>query len=275
MKLIMTLLVRNEETIIDENIKFHRAQGVDRFIVMLHKSQDRTASILEKYVNHNCVEIIRQDAHVYDQAAWVTAMAQKAAKEYWADWVINNDADEFWIAREGTLKSFLESLDPSICTLSVGRFDFLYRPYKSAKFYEALLFREAHALWRKCAHRGAEDIRVEFGNHAAYAESFGAEDMQSYEGPAPIDVLHFPIRSKEHYREKVVAGSIDMMRTPSLKQEYGFHWKADAERVRNGSFDEYFKSKIYSSDAITKAIKCGAVVFDDRLQKFFLDEART
>ena len=48
MKLIMTFVVRDEENIIEQNIRFHKAMGVDGFIVLSHNSLDRTNEILEK-----------------------------------------------------------------------------------------------------------------------------------------------------------------------------------------------------------------------------------
>ncbi len=43
MKLVMTLLVRDEQDIIRENIEFHLAQGVNFFVVTDNKSVDATA----------------------------------------------------------------------------------------------------------------------------------------------------------------------------------------------------------------------------------------
>lgn len=270
MKLVMTLLVRNEEDILDENIRFHLAQGIDFFIVMKHKSQDRTADILRRYQNQNVMEVIHQTSDSYNQAIWVTAMARRAAVKYEADWIINNDADEFWMPQSGSLKTIFESLNQNVSTISANRFDFYYRPFKQAKFYEALLFREAQRQWTKCAHRAAHDIEVEIGNHFAYAPSFGEKSMVSYPGPGPIDILHFPIRSLEHYREKIVAGTIDMLKTPGLDKNAGFHWKQDFQRVQNKSFEEYFKTKTFAALNIMQGIKEEKILIDDRLQKFFL-----
>ena len=42
----MTLLLRDEEDIVRENLDFHLAQGVDRVIVTDNGSEDRTLEIL-------------------------------------------------------------------------------------------------------------------------------------------------------------------------------------------------------------------------------------
>lgn len=48
-KLIMTLLVKNEEDILEENLCFHKAMGVDGFIITDNNSTDSTPDIIRKY----------------------------------------------------------------------------------------------------------------------------------------------------------------------------------------------------------------------------------
>ena len=50
-KLVMTLLVKNEDDIIEENIKFHLASGVDFIIATNNNSTDHTRDILLKYIS--------------------------------------------------------------------------------------------------------------------------------------------------------------------------------------------------------------------------------
>ncbi|HEY8764567.1 MAG TPA: glycosyltransferase family 2 protein [Solirubrobacteraceae bacterium] len=49
MKLVMTLLVRDEEDILRENLDFHLAAGVDEVILMDNRSVDGTAAIAREY----------------------------------------------------------------------------------------------------------------------------------------------------------------------------------------------------------------------------------
>ena len=49
MKLVMTLLVRDEEDIVRENLDFHLAQGVDEVIVTDNGSEDDTLEIVRSY----------------------------------------------------------------------------------------------------------------------------------------------------------------------------------------------------------------------------------
>lgn len=49
MKLIMTLLVRDEEDILAHNIEYHLGNGVDFVIATDNLSTDRTRDILEEF----------------------------------------------------------------------------------------------------------------------------------------------------------------------------------------------------------------------------------
>src|ERR687888_2594814 len=109
MKMVMTLLVRDEEDIVRENLDYHLAQGVDRVIVTDNGSEDSTVEILREYEAQGVVRLLIERSDDYSQGRWVTRMARLAADEG-ADWVINSDADEFWWPRSGTLKSTFEGL---------------------------------------------------------------------------------------------------------------------------------------------------------------------
>ena len=49
MKLVMTLLVRDEADIVDAQIAFHLAAGVDFVIATDNRSEDGTTDVLERY----------------------------------------------------------------------------------------------------------------------------------------------------------------------------------------------------------------------------------
>lgn len=116
-RLAMTLLVRNEIDIIEDNIRFHAAQGVDCFAVMDNGSTDGTRELLETLKNEFDLHVIDQPAQNYQQALWMTQLADYARTALKADLVISNDADEFWLAAEGTsLKDHLHA-DDSVVTL--------------------------------------------------------------------------------------------------------------------------------------------------------------
>ena len=58
MKLVMTLLVRDEDDILALNLEHHLAQGIDRFIVTDNRSRNSTPQILRRYAERGLLEII-------------------------------------------------------------------------------------------------------------------------------------------------------------------------------------------------------------------------
>ena len=103
MKIVMTLLVRNEEDILDAHLSFHRTAGVDLVLAIDNDSDDSTPDILASHARDGFVDVSRETGDL-QQADWVTTLARRAATEFGADWVINSDADEFYWPRGGTLK---------------------------------------------------------------------------------------------------------------------------------------------------------------------------
>ena len=78
MKLVMTLLARDEADIVDDNVKFHLNAGVDFVLAMDNLSQDGTTEILESYARSGDLHLIRQDSEYLRQADWITEMGRMA-----------------------------------------------------------------------------------------------------------------------------------------------------------------------------------------------------
>src|ERR1017187_8543560 len=109
MKLVMTLLVRNEVDVIEANLEYHLAQGVDFVIVTDHGSEDGTDELLRRYEQAGVVTVLHEEGEGHDQSVRVTRMAQLALTQHCAAWVINNDADEFWWPLSGSLRDVFAS----------------------------------------------------------------------------------------------------------------------------------------------------------------------
>jgi hypothetical protein len=102
----MALIVGDEADCIAQNIRFHARQGVDHFAVMDNASRDGTREMLESLCADHPIEIVDQPDTDFRQDEWATALAERL-RGRGLDWVIPNDADEFWSADSGSLPDAL------------------------------------------------------------------------------------------------------------------------------------------------------------------------
>jgi hypothetical protein len=265
-KLIMTLLVRDSDDLVGANLEFHRAAGVDHVIVMDNLSKDRTTEILAPYRRDGFVTYLYQPDDTFSQARWVTGMARVAC-DCGADWVINNDADEFWYASGGDLKHVLAQVPPQYDAVAVDRTHFVPRQLPAdASFADALTVRFAAVLapngmpWPgKVCHRARPDIEVGYGNHTA---TIAGQPVRATH--APIEVLHFPIRSYEKFERTVVSGGEANARNPDRPAS---RWQELYEVWKRGELRAYYDAQTPHDDAIEAGLRSGRYLFDDRLKQ--------
>ena len=101
MRLAITLLVKDEVDTIESILTYYLSQNIVVMVVTDHSSTDGTSEILKHFAIRDPRLVVRRETNpAYLQNEWVTEMARFAAKDYAADWVINIDADEFWMARD-------------------------------------------------------------------------------------------------------------------------------------------------------------------------------
>jgi hypothetical protein len=242
----MTLLVRDEEDILRDNLDFHLAQGVDEVIVTDNGSEDATVDILREYEARGTVRLIREPSDDYSQWRWVTRMARLAATEHGADWVINNDADEFWWPRSGTLRSKFETLEPGVGTVVAYRANFVPRPEDGGQFWERMTLRERESLNPlgkpmppKIAHRAHPGLTVEQGNHKITGVELG-ERLDD----RTIEILHFPMRTYGQFENKIVKGGRAYLRNRELPQAKGRTWRRLYEVWEQGGLRDHYDENL-------------------------------
>jgi len=245
----MTLLLRDEEDIVRENLDFHLSQGVDRVIVTDNGSEDGTVEILREYEERGVVRLVLEPADDYSQGRWVTRMARLAAGEG-ADWVINNDADEFWWPRSGTLRSTFEGLGPDVGILVAHRANFAPRPEDGRPFWERMTLRERESLNPlgkplppKVAHRADPAVTVVQGNHRIDGVELGERVDDG-----SIEILHYPMRTYAQFENKIVKGGRAYARNRELPDRTGRTWRRLYERWEAGELRDYYEGQLAAEE---------------------------
>jgi hypothetical protein len=272
MQLVMTLLVRDEEDVLRANLEFHRAQGVDFFIVTDNKSEDSTPDIVKEYEAQGLAHYIFEGDDDYNQTAWVTRMARLAADEYNAGWVINNDADEFWWPRRGNLKSTFEAIEPAANILVAPRHDFVPVVEERDVFFRDMVYRKKFStnakgkpLPPKVAHRAHPEVIVAQGNH--WAEGLGEPVLVEN----LIDIFHFPVRSYKQFTNKIVKGGQAYERNTTAAASAGGTWKTLYKEYQKNQLIPYYRNQSYSPEQLAQGVFEGELISDRRLADFLAD----
>ena len=199
-------------------------------------------------------------------------MARMASAEHDADWVINNDADEFWWPRDGTLAAALASVPARYDSVLVERYNFIARPESDEPFYARMTHRyavpsnpaEGRPLQPKTCHRGHPQVTVAEGNHQVDWPGRGLELTE-----AGMEILHYPVRSRAQFQNKVVMGGEALERNRVLPAGIGRRWRDLLEIHRAGRFDETYATYVPDEAQLADAVRDGSVVTDRRLADFF------
>jgi hypothetical protein len=275
LKLVVTVLARDEADIIDAQISFHLNAGADFVIATDNNSRDGTTEILEAYERDGSVHLIREPTEGLRQGEWVTRMARLAATEFDADWVINADADEFWWPRGGSLKEVLAHVPPRFSVINAFWRCFVPRPDDDAFFADRMTVRltqqapinNPSSVYRpvtKVLHRADPDVVVGRGNHGLVGSHL--RPLTTWH---PVEVLHFPLRSRAQWMHKVKLQG-DAFTRHIERAGTGYHLSA-YDALQSGRIDDQHRSLLLDNGAVDKGVEKGTLVVDTRLRDALQD----
>ncbi|MEA3512401.1 MAG: glycosyltransferase family 2 protein [Campylobacterota bacterium] len=271
--LAMTILVKNEHDIIESNIRTHAKLGVDAFVVMDNGSTDGTRDILEKLSNEFEMTIIDEKGP-YQQKKFMTRLAFEAKKIYKADWVINNDADEFWIPKNS--KTLKEVLNFKGGVVWVHRSNMsLYEGlthWSEAKYFTAnqVHYRvgEPNIILGKIGRKVIVNpyglFQINSGNHSAEHIAFWKK--QECED---IHIYHYPIRSYEQFETNIKNRKVLLDTVPNVKM--GNHYRRWVKIYEDSELEEEYKRFLFKNEEIEFLKRIGILRVTEVSKELFIE----
>lgn len=270
MKVVLTLLARNEADVVDANIAFHLNAGADFVIATDNRSDDGTTDVFRSYERDGHLRLIREEGEGVQNGLWVTRMARLAAREHGADWLIHADADEFYWPRAGSLKEVLSVVPARYGTVRTFVRAFLLRPDDRGFFAERMTVRlsaqapinDPTSIFRpgsKLIHRADPNVSIGDGTH--HVEGAGLETVRGY---SPIELLHFPFRTTAQAERKFETALHVWLRNRDGEPPH--YYAKGAVAIRDGRLPDVIASLAVDDATLAQGLADGSLVVDTRLR---------
>lgn len=275
-RLLMTLLVKNEEDILEKNLLFHKKMGVDGFIVTDNNSSDQTPAIIQKYIDKGWIkEVINEKATDYKQKLWVDRMVWKAKTIYKADWVINADADELWYSPTGNLKTELSSTASNVLMCNMKcvypeegkafyEWNHTVKPVTNITDYDLSPFSLFARQNLKVIHRTNGYIQISMGNHKVAM-------FPKRKANSRIYVYHYNIRGRQQFLDKMINGGKQLEQNPN--KHGGRHWRYFYRLYKEGLLDSEY-DRVIGVSCYERLCKDGFVQTDNTIREIFKELER-
>lgn len=222
-KIVATILAKNEADVIGLNIEHHINQGISQFIITDNASTDSTRQIVEKYPE--VVEIIDEPGNDHNQSKWVSRMARLACKLE-PDWIVHLDADELWcdLYQLRNIRGKVAGCEHVYLHPPIGEiFD-----WREQRFY--LDFDECDIPQEsKVAHRPDPEITITHGNHGVVSAEI--------EFTRAVYRHHYPVRSYEQWARKAEGSEALKRRNSHCVRWQNWYNLLATNKLR----DEYFR----------------------------------
>jgi hypothetical protein len=256
----VVMLIKDEGDIIYQHLLWHYRLGLRRFAILNNGSTDNTLSLILKFradFPSAQVYVIDDPEVAYYQGKKTTAAACFAKSIFDVEWILPLDGDEILTPTSDCLASTLANIaEAGFTYVAVHRCDYRLtavddlsddNPLNRLKHRQRFL-----TPCPKVMIRFSPDMAIDVGNH-----DFSTDRKVTLRGASGLrhglSIRHFPIRSRDHVRAKIVNGGKALEAATELGLNHGSHWRMafDAFKSRGEEFIEsYYQGHISSPDTL-------------------------
>ncbi len=262
-------MAKNEEDIIGASLEAAYKAGFRNFAIINNDSRDTTEEKISEFSSnkHDAVLLYIKDPTIaYYQASKMNAFWHFGV-EYFAirgqkiDWIFPTDADEFWLQldAEKPLSRILDSYSGSDvttlismwCTATAKTVKERSEPSSNVSELFGVVSGYDTAPSVKVAIRADRNTSFMMGNHHAAGSIFSMDNIANINSQG-FFMYHFPIRSAEQYRSKIIQGNAALNAAKDLEPGKGGHWREQfSDYTREG--DEFIRNTIERFILMNKA----------------------
>lgn len=236
-------MVKNEGDVIVETVTHLASEGVDGVLVADNMSTDDTREQLGVAASLVDIPVVVVDDPVvaFNQSQKMSGLAERAAREFGAEWIVPFDADEFWLHKDMSLRSALTAADAAGQRVVDATILNHVRVEGDGVLWgqrwglaERMPCRDVVVnRWGKVAFRWEPGAVVEMGNH-------GVNVKRGRDGGVVLEIRHFQRRSPEQFARKLLDGAT-AYEASSLDERFGVHWREQSGRSFESLVDEFWE----------------------------------
>ena len=212
-----------DEADVAEGMLRHLDAEVDHIVVADNGSKDGTREILDQLSKEISLTVLDDPDLAYYQSKKISALAELAATEHGADWLLPVDFDEIWYSVVGRIRDTLAGLPDSVRALKVPLYNHFCSsidpagsdPFRTIGWRQ----REPGAL-PKVAFRWEPGTVVHQGNHGVSMPTEGGRSSLPL-----LELRHFPFRSADQMVRKALNGA-EAYKASDLPETMGHHWRS-------------------------------------------------
>jgi len=286
-KLAVAMQVKDEIDILELNIRYHHKKNCMAFFIMDNGSTDGTLEVLKKLKSEFNIYIYEDSTLSFiDSSKNMTFLTHEARKNGY-DWVIENDADEFWFPKNGD--GLDQVLDRRKTVIKVPLYHMQTTTENCSKWWTSP-FRTHHTLNYDFSDQSIEAkktnirlgsgthkvmvnvngfVRVTGGNHSARHAWDKLRGRRHYEYTKDICIYHFGIRSLEQFITKIRNIDKSVTYSEANGKKHGFSKWALLWRTAyiNGDIEMAYKRMLLYPDCLDCYRDIGLIVDDESLLK--------
>ncbi|MFV8827443.1 glycosyltransferase family 2 protein [Alkalihalobacterium sp. APHAB7] len=256
-KYILVSMVKNEADIIESFVRYHLCI-FDQIIILDNKSTDNTCHILEQLKHEGIpLTIIKDESLEFIKGKKTTKLVYDTLQKHNPDVIFLLDADEF-LTSVGSNVHPREYIDQLIQdkVYYINRENYL--PHSSDNMSEQfvpkrIIHKSDDTISRKVifTRKILKNFKINIGqgNHGLLPgnKSVKRETLNN------LKIAHFPFRSIEHFKSKVIIGWIANLSRHDRKEKDSLPWKHWFNKVRANpdiTFAELFANKQFTRKPI-------------------------
>ena len=227
-------MVKNAADIIESMVRAN-AEIVDQFVIYDHMSTDRTVEILQLLKNEGyAIEILCGTDIAYNQKDKTNALIYYAKEHHHPEFIIPIDDDEVVL---GSRKEIYKLQQDSLYYMKWK----IYLPTEEDDLSDDCVIRRQKYCYSDEVEVGTKviipvgvlgessDFQIAMGNH------FGEGKLiQSHVLLPNFRMAHFPCRSEEQIRSKVLIGWTNILALPEKEKDWAKQWEIMSQIIKEG-----------------------------------------